>query len=511
MPKNTRHIAVRCLQALTLAVVSAGAAVASSFEETRDLRTRVAAFSEAVELDVLALKSTRMLADDVGLGGMLGPAGPGTDFTFEKPAFLPDTLIEVQRLDIRLALAMLAQSFGTRDNIDILEAQNEAGRNALVIRKGTANLADLRLFMRHYGLQEDQGEGAFQLEVPLVIWSGAALRIDRGETLQLSRPDGAFILNFGHLQIADATVMASGGENPRNHEFVPFVTTAGGGAAQVSNSRFEGLGFGRTVKFSGFSIVQSGLTVVRQDSFVENSVFERLRSVSISNVRDIRLHNNRFLNPRGAALTVSGARSARVTENLFAGAAPTNAIQMVNGSHDSLVSGNVVLSGDRAGISVKQGSDNVTIAHNIVWDRGGGGIAVSKSDCGYVHNNLVLDNGQKGIEIRSSEGSRVRDNVVIGNHNAAIWVSAQTPDTPTHVADNVLRDNGVGLATATGGLLVIQGNDFTDQFPRFLGGDISRQSHHIAQDLKGVRSLILSPSGPVAAASRQIACGGGDR
>jgi parallel beta-helix repeat protein len=127
---------------------------------------------------------------------------------------------------------------------------------------------------------------------------------------------------------------------------------------------------------------------------------------------------------------------------------------------------------------------------------------VLHSDCGRIAGNLVMRNGQKGIEVRSSVGVELSGNAVYANHSAGLWISAQPAGATTRIRDNRLAENGSGMAAAAGARLLLEGNDFTHQFPQFLSGDLAIQSNDVAQNLRGASPMelggTLQPNAPPA-------------
>lgn len=436
---------------------------------------------------------TRLLRATLGQQASTGRADP-----LSRTPDLPAGPVEVERLNMRLALTMLSQAYGAEDNYHVLQAQTAPNQQALVIRKGRATLAELRRILQEQRLQRPGQAGPLVIELPLIIWAGAGLRLGPGEAVHLSRPDGAFIMNFGQLSLEGATITSVGDANPRSRHFIPFVTTADGGTVQLKDATIRNLGFGATLKFSGFSVMRNSLRVAQEESRIADSRFEDLVSVSVSAAGGITVSGNRFHDMRGAALIVSRTQGATISGNLFSGAMPTNAIRIEDGSDRGRVAGNVVLGGERAGILVRNHSRAVQVEHNIVWRRDGGGITLNKSDCGLIRDNLVIDNRQKGIEVRTSRFAEVRGNTILSNHNAGIWVSAQPKDSETRLSGNILAENGAGLSAAVGEVLLLEGNDFSRQYPQFLSGDLAVQSGLIARDIRGEAQLILTAGGRVA-------------
>lgn len=437
-------------------------------------------------LSVAALVAAAGLADRVGAEATTART---TDTTGQADP------VAVERMNMRLALTMLSQAYGSEDNSDVLAAQTAPDQDALVIRKGRVTLTDLRAVLQDNRLQRVGAGGPLVLTVPLVIWAGAGLQLRPGDVLHLSRPDGAFVMNFGHLDVQGATIAASGAENPRSRNFIPFVTTADGGTVQMQGATVSGLGFGQTLKFAGFAVMRNSLRAAGPESWIEGSRFTGLISVAVSAAGDLTLQANHFRDMRGSALVVSRSRGTRVLGNLFSGTLPTNAIVLEEGAAKGIVAGNIVLGGQRAGIVVRGGSSGVRVARNIVWHRDGAGIVLLKSGCGRIEDNLVIENAQKGIEVRASRGTAVQGNAVMSNHSAGIWISAQPAGAETLLAGNLLVGNGSGLAAAAGESLRLVGNDFTRQFPQFLSGDLAPQSAHIARNLRGEVPFVLTAGG----------------
>lgn len=485
-----------------LALPSFGAPIQQLTEVTRrlnDLKARLEATGgEPVAID--------RLIGETGLAEFVGPMLP-------VPPPGPDDLatgaagpVEIQQFNMRLALTMLGQAMGNEDIADVLAAQPAPNLDALVIRKGHARLSDIRRLLTSSGLQRVPANGPLILRVPLVIWAGASLELLPGDVLQISRPDGAFVVNFGQLQIQGATIAAVGDAHPLSPDFVPFVTTAEAGSVLMTGGRISGLGFGNTLKFGGFSVVTSALRAGHPASRIIGSHFDNLKSMAASSARDIVLSGNHFRNMRGVSLIVSHTRDAQILSNLFSGTLPTNAIVLEGGSQRGRIMGNIVMGGDRTGIVVRHSSSSVEVANNIVWRRDGGGITLLGSDCGRIHDNLVIDNEHKGIEVRLSLEADVRANTIAANHSAGIWISAQPKDTQTALHGNRLVGNGSGLAAAVGERILLEGNDFSLQFPQFLSGDLAPQSRLIARNLTGERPIVLTAAGPVAPSTVPQVC-----
>ncbi len=434
------------------------------------------------------------LVQKAGLATYATPAKPALTFIQPATAKATPVPVEGQSLDLRLAVTMLSQSYGPDGTFNVLAAQTNPNLKALVLRKGTANLADIRRLLQENQLQTVAPDGVLRLDVPLVVWSGAGLVLGPNDKVELNRSTGAFLINFGHLDLNGASISGAGAANPASPSFMPFVTTADGGSVAVKNGHFLHLGFGVAPAFSGFSVMRSIVHTADRQNHVEASRFEDLVSFTIDGASDVVVDGNRFTDMRGGSIVVTHSTNATIRSNLFSGKMPTNAIRLADASLGAVIEGNVVLGGKHAGILIGKDSGSAVISNNIIWKRAGGGISVSNSDCEKITGNLVIDNTQKGIEVRDSLDARVEQNTILSNHSAGIWVSGQRKGAQTWLAGNTLAANGSGLAGAIGESIYLDANDFTRQFPQFLSGDLTAQFRSVALDLRGTKPIVLLAS-----------------
>ncbi len=477
----------------TAVALSVGAALSLPAAAAPDwqlvaLRTQLTTLSDALRDDgPMRDRSVADLVGDMDIPELAGLAiAPNAHLPSSKTA-------ELSWTDKRFALASMAQIYGGEDNRDVLAAGRED--EALQVVSGVLTLDQLRarLTPRHLGW--DVTEGADVLRVPLIIGPDATLKLNSGETLLLGRDDGAFIVNYGRLEVEDGEISATGSVPEDTNLFSPFIASVGSGTVYVTNSTFRRLGFGFSAKFSGFSIIAHPTMRPRERNVVEGSRFDELVTVALVGIRHAELRGNRFFDMRRNPLLVSRSPDALIDGNLFSGPSPTNAIRVSNGSDRTRLVRNIILEGSRAGLLVSSGSDNVMVLQNVIWKRNGGGIKLHDVTCGQIEANVILDDKQKGVEIRSSRNAQVLRNRIIGNTNAAVWVSAQKPEDVTYVIDNLMRENGSGLSAASGGDIALKGNDLSNQFPRFLDGDITQQFRAIIADLKGNTPILLDSGG----------------
>lgn len=475
-----------------------------------DLRSRLNALTELLRSDPAArLRPLVSLLDEVGLP---------RPFQSDKPAIppllrgrLPDGPATSEMQNLRLALAILAQSHGGKDNQDVMLAQGPRGLDAVSFRGGTVTLNDISAALVRHGqapMGMDQ-TGARVLRAPIVLWEDTVLKLGPMDRISLSRPDGAFLLSFGKVEVDGSRLSVQGGENAYAPDFVPFLAIGGGGALDMRNAHVTGLGFGQTGKFSGVAVAAHPLMRAVGRSLVTDSVFEDMMTLSITGTAGAEVSRNRFFDMRHNALLISGAPMTRASGNLFWGDAVTNAIRVLNGSSDTRIEGNYVLEGDRAAIIVEGNSSRVRVTGNVLSDRTGGGIRFYRTRCGVAAGNVILDMRQKGIEVRTARDTTVSANLIAGSRSAAIWVSAQPKGAQTHLSDNVLMRNDAGINTATGGVLYLDGNDFSDQFPRLVDGDITLQNGVIVRDLRGAVPVRMTAGSSEPMTPVEFDCAGG--
>lgn len=456
-----------------------------------DLETQLEQLKSLMTTPAMDLQSNAALIEAAALSAIVR----STDFSTTSAQMRPATArpVEMTRFNMRLALTPLSQAFGADGNSVVIAAQTTADGTALVIKAGDAGFADLR------AAAGATTPGALTLTQPLIIMDGASLTLNATEVVNLSRPDGAFVMNFGHLEMRGGTIAATGEANPMSRVFIPFVTTTGAGTLNIQSGHFSGLGFGETLKFSGFSVMRSVLQIPDRASRIENAEFTGIISVSISGDSDLLLRGNRFHDMRGPSLVLSRTKAARVLSNVFYGEMPTNAIRLESGSAQGLIAGNVILGGNRAGIVVRSDSPDASVAHNIIWDRDGGGIVLVTADCARVYENLIIGNQQKGIEVRDSLTTILRQNTIFSNESAGIWVSDQPDGAKTEIIGNTVSFNGAGLAGANTALLLMEGNDFSQQYQQFLSGDLALLTPDVARDMRGLAPFVLASGGQFAA------------
>ena len=423
-----------------------------------------------------------MIADAQEAVGLTQPAQP---LPVQAPVALEEGSIVL--LDLRIALAQLAVLAGTNDQLSVVRAQSAEKPQVIAIQDGLVDLAAVRQWIEARP-DSDQLITADVLRVPLVVLGGGALRMNPGDKIALSRADGAFLANFGMLMVDRASISGTTEANAQVPTFAPFVTTVGSGAFQATGADLSRLGFGETALFAGVSVTNSGIYPALRRSMVTGTILKETGGLTLTGTQGAVVQGNVIHAPEGRALTLNGATQTHVIANIFL----DGSARISNRSDGTALAQNILLGADEAGITVNNASRNTVLRENFIWRSATNGISVADSDCTLINQNTLIGNDQKGMVLRTSRRSEVSDNAIIGNRSDGLMISNQPQDTETAVIDNLFAANRIGLSSRSASTLRLVGNDFSQQFPRFLGGDITVQTGQIVNDLVGVHEISIN-------------------
>lgn len=517
MARLSRLLSLR-FGAVLAALCAPVMALAEADVSTKELRARLkvvearSADAPLRAVDVAALRAELGLGQAPDQAPQAGFGGAGGLFSLASVQPQPAQAsaasgkpMDVSTTNFRLMLATLAQTHTGVNNLSVVNAQGPRGPVALSVRSGRVSLADIQALSAQQGFAP-RADGT--LTAPVLLWKDATLVLRPGERLAFDRASGAFLLSMGRIDIDGALIEAVGSDNPYEENFRPFITVLSGGALVMRNATVRGLGFGRSNKFAGLTIAGNPLMQSDAEVVIENSLFEDIKIVTVSGTADAVVSGNTFQNARSNALNISAAPRAQITQNLFRGASPTNAIRVELGSDRAVIEKNVFLAGARVAILVQGGSGHVAVKDNLIWRRDGAGIKFLNARCGRAEGNLLLDNQQKGIEVRKSDGVVVANNLLAGNRSAGVWVSAQAGDAQTSVNGNRFEGNGSGLSAATGAVIWVAQNNFKRQLPKVLDGDIARLSTAVVRALEGTGPLRFADGQSQAKDTLAALCGG---
>ena len=414
---------------------------------------------------------------DIRLVGFFG-GGADLDIEFEAagaaPAMPPAAAAppKVSLVSIDLVLSQLAMQTGANYHVALRQAQQQP--QVLIVESGTTTLAGLYEAVTAAGfdgVMSRTGE-VIVAHRPIAVWTGATLSLLPGETLRLSRDDGAFLLVSGRIEADGARIEAAGEPNTRLGGFEPFVVVALRGSAAISDTDFSGLGFAGHPPMTGLTLIGGGLFPSLEPSFIRNSRFDHSGTLALIGAEAAVIENNRFAGSTGPALLLSAGSGAEVRHNLVAGAQGSHGIKLTAGAAGATLSGNIVVDNALNGIFADAGVADLALSGNLVAGNAKSGISLASADCVAVTSNLLLGNGQSGLAVRDSAGAQIRLNRFLDNEGAGIAISRQPGHGHITVAGNALEGNKVGVQGSTTARLDFSGNDFDGQAPRLLDGEL---------------------------------------
>ena len=401
----------------------------------------------------------------------------------------PAPVLQTGRL--QLALSQLAIHAGTNGHIALIRAQT--GRDdALFLQSGFTDLPTLARLAIGSGLHGLAVDGrTVTLTRPLVIWQGAGLRLGPDDRLVLSGPDGAFLLGFGRLDSAGATIDTTG-DSP----FRPFLLTAGQGTLRVQGGTIRGLGFARSDTFGGIAVLARGLFPPDHPPIIRDVTFHDTGLVFLAGSEGARITGNRFLSPRTGGLTLSATRGALVTGNLIHDARGTAALRLRDGATDTRLSGNIIVNSARSGILAEGNLRRLTLAANAIAGSGGVGLLLRRADCTLLSGNLIAANGAAGIKLQETARTRLSRNALLLNGGSGIALQAQAPSSRTDLSGNLLSGNRDGLSGAGLGPVTLSGDDLTGQLPRLFSGEFAQHlpAYLRARDREGLTAFAIAAS-----------------
>ncbi len=469
-------------------LASLQAAQADPLDDYRDLQDLTVALA-ALGPQLEAANDTALLSAPALDALMQAPAVAAVPFT---PAQLEPA--ELQLIDLRIALVQLSIYAGTNDQLSVIRAQSALEPQVIAIRNGTVSLAEVKDWIAAQpdptNLMSDVG-----LRMPLVVLEGAQLILSENDVLELSRPDGTFLLNLGTLIIDLAAIGVAGPENQNVPEYAPFVVTAGSGIAQITGAQISGLGFSKTAAFSGLAVVNKGLYQPIGQSFLTHSVLRDVGAVTFLGAAEPDIHGNILTGATNAGIVLNGTDGATVSGNLITETQSGSALRITDSAAGSLIAGNLIFDNANTGIQITRGSRNTAVRDNILWRNGGVGLSIRRSDCTQVTRNVAMENSKKGIELQSSWHAAVTSNQIFGNHSSGLLVADQPNGNETLVSQNIFAGNRVGLASASAHILTLRENDFSNQFPRLVEGDLLGEAHQIMGNLTGTDEIQLVAGG----------------
>ena len=405
----------------------------------------------------------------------------------------------IELVDLRFVLVEMARASGANDQLTVLRAQPDARLKALSVRGGTASLAAVLTKAKTLGFIGENG-----VTVPVVVQSDGKLII-YGNDLKLDRQSGAFLANLGRLEVLGGSIKGQGGENPNASEFRPFVLTTGTGSLSVRGAVFEALGFGTAPAFSGFAVIEAGLYRPTLPSSMSDVLLRDVNTTFVQGSKAFSLTDSIFQNSSGAALELRGTQDALVARNLFLDAGG-DALRVSQNARGTMIKNTEIYGAALNGITVNIASHQTRIDTVKIWNAAKAAISIEQSDCVSITHARALRAGQKGISLRTTRGTKLANNDILAARGAGLFVAEQPDGTILTLSNNRIAGNRDGLSTAAPAEIHLMKNDFSQQFPRFMKGDLSSSTTALIADLKGAAPMTLKAGGTNAAFVPPLTC-----
>jgi parallel beta-helix repeat protein len=190
----------------------------------------------------------------------------------------------------------------------------------------------------------------------------------------------------------------------------------------------------------------------------KNSVFTNIAGIVVADASDVRVeHNTVSDSVFGAAIPVFRSDHVLVADNSATGSAASGVF--LNDSENSRVERNDV-SGNETGIFLDEGSaGNVLVGNDAIGNTFDGVVLEVGTHDNLVTNNLLRANGFSGVFVVGSDDNRIENNSVIANGEGSVggihlFVPPEEPGLTSN--DNVISNNRL-VATDGDGVLVDAG------------------------------------------------------
>ena len=243
--------------------------------------------------------------------------------------------------------------------------------------------------------------------------------------LQMQAADGAFLLNFGTLDLRGATLRSDVAADAPESQYRPFVLTSGSGQVYAEANHFQALGMAELGPFAGFVISTQGLFASTTPSVLRDNRFEDMGGVALIGHKGGAGDAERISGHRGAALTLAQVGEGAALGNTIYHSKAGAGLRVTGRSKDLLVAGNLVMGGQGNGVQVDGGSFGVTLRGNAGAGQCQTGLAAKTASCLSVQDNVIAANGAVGLRLTKTGYVQIAGNALVGNAGSAIAVGAQ--------------------------------------------------------------------------------------
>jgi poly(beta-D-mannuronate) C5 epimerase len=379
-------------------------------------------------------------------------------------------------VSIDLVLSQLALQAGANYHIALRQAQAGQSPQVLLLQQGAMTLEALYAAVAKSTFKEalSKADSGIIAHVPIAIWAGSSLVLGPNDRLILDRSTGAFLLDGGRLVADGASIEGSDGANAQQPGFRPFVLVALSGVAQVTRSRFLNLGFADNPPMTGVAFVQGGTYAPAETSFIRDSVFDSIGSLSLNDTSAVAIEGDLFRRSLGPAIFIDGVKGGDIRHNVIIGTSGSHGIKVSPTTINATISDNIVARSHLNGIFINGGLGGLRLKNNLITGNLGSGIGIDGASCVSVESNALLANRESGLTIKNSLSVAAKGNLILGNRSAGILLGEQPIMGRVSLAGNQLSDNKVGVTGSSAARLDLMGNDLASQSPRIFGGQFTQ-------------------------------------
>jgi poly(beta-D-mannuronate) C5 epimerase len=391
------------------------------------------------------------------------------------------------------------------------EMQNSATPRVLYLEGGTADISSLHQELKRKGLERyllKEGR-VYTLRLPIIIGDDAALVVSNADvdTLRMSRNASAYIVNSGELYVLDTHILGwdEGLNSPAHMKYVlkeqfrPFITGWSKSRSFIAGSVLESLGYSNSkaygLSFSAgpkaFLEYGSGNLSRPTATIVENSFINLLYGFYSYEADHVSLIGNEYKDNVTYGIDPHDrSRWLTIAYNTAYGTEKKHGIIISREVNHSSIVGNISFDNHGSGFMIDRMSIGTLLYGNSAWENGQDGLTFFESGCNIVASNSFFKNKRAGIKVRNSIDIGLYHNNLYENEDSAIhgYIANLKADpahahrdfdldpfydvTAMNVVGNTITNNGTGVNVENVSAMLLRNNDFVNQSPRLLRGEI---------------------------------------
>ncbi|SEN43500.1 right-handed parallel beta-helix repeat-containing protein [Palleronia pelagia] len=415
---------------------------------------------------------------------------------------------------VRLALTQLATGGGVEIDSDLLAEARDG--DAIYLSAGDVTLAELDDLLDAKGHPDvlTRDADGFSAELPIVLLQGASLRLEAGDRLELSRGAGSYVLAFGQLAVDGATVAAGPDIHPEIEGFRPFIAALGPQSLSLKNATLTGLGYGDRPYSAGLFLGGRGLMSFGSPAAMTGNDFKDMRGVVLQGLDGVNLSENTIDGARGTGLMLRDVDGGTLAGLSVRDTGGPQALHLSGVTGMGLV--DIDLDGGQGkGLRVDDTSRAMRLSDVAVNGFDGSGATLAQgATCVLMQNVEIAGNNGAGLAMRGAGTAIVSDSRLVDNDGPGLMIDRQRPETRVLVTSSTFAGNRMGLRGTGLAEIRLHANDFRDQRPRLLSGDLDQMTPAFLRadtdelSVDGVRSLDPTPLRRDAAQAAFETCSG---